>query len=271
MIILIALSSAWFLFDFEPTNQQTQKKQTLFEQTAFVEKIENFKIHSFDKKQLKYQLNGTTFYNFAQQDDVIIKPNITIFKNNQQDWIIQAQKALLTNNLIKLQNDVRLNHKNKQQTITTERLLFYPKSQKILANKQVLYQTKNLKLFANKMRLDKKNLTFYDKVTVTFDTNQTLLASTVTIYQKNNQADILIADGSPVIFKQNHTVNPIKASANKITYFVKGNYLALRGNAHFSSGGESISGHQLDYDLTLEQIQLKGENTKKRVEINFQL
>ena len=269
-IILIASLNAWFLFDFEPVNQQSTNKQT-----NFIEKIEGFKIRSFDKTQLKYQLNGTTFYKFAKQDDVIIKPIITVFKDKQQDWIIQAQKALLTDNLIKLQNKVQINHSNKQQTMTTAQLHFHPKTQNIYGNKPVFYQTKNLKLSANKMRLDKKILTFYEKVTVTFNDNQTLLASTITIYQKNNQADILIANGSPVTFEQKNTLNPIKASANKITYFTKDNYLALRGDAHFSSDNESLSGHQLDYDLTLKQIQIKGGNengnVKKRVEINYKL
>lgn len=270
MIILIALINAWFLFDFKPTN-----KQTAFAQTQFVEKIEDFKISSFDKTQLKYQLNGKVFYKFTKQDDVIIKPIIILFKNKQQDWIIQAQKALLTDTLIKLQKKVQINHSNKQQTMTTAELHFHPKTQNIYGNKPVFYQTKNLKLSANKMRLDKKILTFYEKVTVTFNDNQTLLASTITIYQKNNQADILIANGSPVTFEQKNTLNPIKASANKITYFTKDNYLALRGDAQFSSENESLSGEQLDYDLTLKQIQIKGSNengkVKKRVEINYKL
>ena len=63
---------------------------------SFIEKIENFEILSFNKTQLKYKLQGDTFFHFEKQDNIILTPNdyyfwLTILDNNGKESICNRQ------------------------------------------------------------------------------------------------------------------------------------------------------------------------------------
>jgi lipopolysaccharide transport protein LptA len=129
-----------------------------------------------------------------------------------------------------------------------------------------------LKIKASKMNLDKQKMVFYETVQVDFEPKSVMNASTVTIYYKSKTPEYLVALGTKeklVTFKHSVTNKTINGSSEKMTYFVKQKILEMLNNVKYSSGNEAFRGHKLEYDLSLDKLNLKGQNSKKRIELDF--
>jgi len=99
-----------------------------------------------------------------------------------------------------------------------------------------------------------------------------ILADSITVHtDADNEVQEIVAVGNPAQFEQRPKVDQeiVKGRAQLMRYLVKEERMRMSNNAHLDQDGTTVSGNEINYDLTddLVQVESDQETEQSRVKI----
>lgn len=124
---------------------------------------------------------------------------------------------------------------------------------------------------------ERKGLSTYTGDAKVSQGSLTLSADKIELYSNQKEVTKVLAKGSKkklAYYKQNQLNRSrfIEASAVKITYLIKKEFVHLRGKARLVQGFDTFSGGTLDYDIKKDKVILeKSKDNTERVKFKIKL
>jgi lipopolysaccharide export system protein LptA len=121
------------------------------------------------------------------------------------------------------------------------------------------------------LRDEKKGVTVY-KGHVRMDQGSLQIrADRITIYHDREEADRIIARGSPATLQQtpDPAKGPMNASAASIEYLRSEDRVLLKGEARIEQDGSTVTGETIEYFISQQRVKADSDQTRKgsRVEV----
>lgn len=121
------------------------------------------------------------------------------------------------------------------------------------------------------VRDEKQGLTIYLGNVAMQQGSLRIEADSITIYRIVEEADKIVAEGSPARLRQQPRLNEafVHASANTIEYFKSEDRVHLRQDARLEQDGSTVTGETIDYLISQQVVQANSANDSgdNRVEV----
>jgi len=121
------------------------------------------------------------------------------------------------------------------------------------------------------LRDEKQGLTVYLGNVSMQQGSLSIEADSITIYRIVEEADKIVAEGSPARMRQQPEANQqfVHASANTIEYFKAEDRVHLKQDARIEQDGSTVTGETIDYLITEQVVQAtsNAQQAQSRVEV----
>ena len=202
VFIIVIIASMWLLmkglsYSFEQLSadrpEELTDNQVLAQETAYLEKIDNFALQEFDAQQkLSHFVQADQYFNFKNSPALLINPIVTTYDDKGVlDYVLTSKRAqYLDSGDIKFKGKVDVHLGNGMtHKMNTQELLVGTKTDNLISHKKVTYLGESAKMVSQGMLMQTKKdkVKLVGDVKINQDSGQIMLTKDLYIDQAGGQ------------------------------------------------------------------------------------
>lgn len=120
------------------------------------------------------------------------------------------------------------------------------------------------------LRNDRTGVTVYEGAVNIVQGTINIRADQVTVYMAQNKVSKIVCKGEPAHYQQQIEADSdlVTAQANTIEYYLDTDMISLIDAAHLHQEGSTLKGDRIDYDITGEMVEARGDiSGKQRIQM----